>query len=265
VAGKDCFDAFIVDIDGVVWRDGEPIPENVDALRRLADAGARIVFLTNNSGRSRRLYAELLSNVLGLRVDPDMVVNSGYSAAVWLRRNRGESRVLAVGEAGLIEELVTAGHTILTPSDWRLADAVVVGLDRGLTYRSLAAAHKAILAGAMYVATNQDHAFPVPDGTEPGAGSIIALLNKSTGRTPVFDAGKPGRWILDLALEAAGHPRRPLVIGDRVDTDMEMARRAGLPGLLVTTGIGGEAGAWYRVYGSILDAIEDGFIRACRG
>jgi len=265
VPEDNCYDALIVDVDGVVWRDGEPIPENVEALRRLIREGARIVFLTNNSTKSRRLYAEKLSQAINARISVDSIVNSGYSAAAWLARTRGPTRVLPIGEEGLIDELVGAGHTPLTSHDWPLAEAVVVGLDRNLSYRKLAAAHKAILRGALFVATNQDNAYPVPGGTEPGAGSLVALLSTSTGRRPDFDAGKPGEWILRLALEAAGSPRRPLIVGDRLDTDIEMARRAGVPGLLVRTGVHRDAGPGpgYTVVDNLLVALEEGLVRAC--
>jgi len=265
VPEDNCYDALIVDVDGVVWRDGDPIPENVEALRRLIQEGARVVFLTNNSTKSRLVYAEKLSQAINARVGLDSVVNSGYSAAVWLARTRGPSRVLPVGEEGLVHELVGAGHTPLTSSDWPLAEAVVVGLDRNLSYRKLAAAHKAIIRGALFVATNRDNAYPVPDGTEPGAGSLVALLSTSTSRDPDFDAGKPGEWILRLALEAAGSPRRPLIVGDRLDTDIEMARRAGIPGLLVRTGVHREAkpGPGYMAVDNLMVALEEGLIRVC--
>ena len=263
----ECFDSLIVDVDGVVWRDGAPIEGNLEGLRKAMDLGARVVFLTNNSTRSRRSYAARLSGLLQRPVGEDMVVNSGYSAAVWLRRQRGSVDALIVGEDGLAEEMILQGHRLLVPGDWELADAVVVGLDRGLNYARLAAAHRAILAGALFVATNRDRSFPVPGGTEPGAGSIVALLEASTGRSVDFDAGKPGEWILRLALERLRGATRPLVVGDRVDTDMAMARAAGLPGLLVLTGVsdGSDAPPGTLVAPDLLQAMEEGLVRVCRG
>ena len=260
-----CYDALIVDVDGVVWRDGQPIDSNIEGLRTALSMGARIVFLTNNSTRSRRVYAARLTQVLGFQVSEAQVVNSGYSAAAWLARTHGPSVVLPVGEEGLIDELSMTGHTPVGPSEWAMAEAVVVGLDRGLNYRKLAAAHKAILAGAIFLATNRDPNYPVPGGTEPGAGSIVALLEASTGRKPDFDAGKPGSWILGLALEASGSPRNPLIVGDRVDTDMEMARRAGITGLLVRTGVHShvERGDGFLVARSLGEALSRGLVEVC--
>ncbi len=262
---KECNDAFIVDVDGVVWRDGEPIRRNVEALAHLLQGGAKVVFLTNNSSRSRRMYSEKLSELLGVPVGADQVVNSGYSAAAWLSR-RGRHRVLVVGEEGLVEELLLAGLEIVGPGDWPKATAVAVGLDRELSYTRLAAAHKAILNGALFVATNSDASYPVPGGTEPGAGAIVSALATSTGRKPDFDAGKPSRWILSLALEAAGNPRNPVVIGDRVETDIVMALEAGMEALLVLTGVTradpGLEGVM--VARDIAEALEKGYIRPCR-
>lgn len=258
----ECYDKLIVDLDGVVWRGGAPIRENVEPLSSLLAGGAKIVFLTNNSTRTRERYAEILTRLLGAPVRPEDVVTSGYSAAEWLRRSRGCARVLVVGEHGLVSELSRACHRLLTPPDWRDAEAVVVGLDRGVCYRGLAAAHKAILNGALFVATNTDRSFPVEEGTEPGAGAIVALLRESTGREPDFDAGKPGSWILGLALKRLGGGPA-LVVGDRVDTDMEMARRHGLPGLLVLTGVTRSlpGRAWFWVAESLSEAsIVDGSV-----
>ncbi len=262
-----CFDSLIVDLDGVVWRDGEPITENTRPLASLISRGIPVVFLTNNSTRSRRTYALLLSRVLGVEVGPDMVVNSGYSAATWLARTRGPSRALIVGEEGLVEEVVVAGHTPLTPSEWRLADAVVVGLDRSVTYRKLAAAHRAITeAGAVFLATNRDSSYPVPGGTDPGAGSLVALLEASTGRRHDFDAGKPGQWILGLAMERlrAKGAENPLVVGDRIDTDAEMARKAGLTALIVLTGVTKRPGPQGPLYArSLEEAVNKALVGPC--
>ncbi|MCE4628622.1 MAG: HAD-IIA family hydrolase [Desulfurococcales archaeon] len=261
----ECYSKLIVDLDGVVWRGGAPIMDNVEPLSSLLAGGAKIVFLTNNSTRTRERYAEILSRLLGAPVRPEDVVTSGYSASEWLRKSRGCARVLVVGEHGLVSELSRACHKPLTPPDWRDADAVVVGLDRGVCYRGLAAAHRAILGGALFIATNTDRNFPVEEGTEPGAGAIVALLRESTGREPDFDAGKPGGWILELALEKLGGGPA-LVVGDRVDTDMEMARRHGLPGLLVLTGVtrSPPRGSWFRVVRSLSEAVVDGG-RICLG
>ncbi|MCE4624633.1 MAG: HAD-IIA family hydrolase [Desulfurococcales archaeon] len=231
-----CYNRLIVDLDGVLWRGSKLIEGNVKALSHLAREGARIVFLTNNSTKSRRSYAMRITEILGVRVGEDQVVNSGYSAATWLKRNHGCLKVLPVGGVGLVEELVKACHLPLEPEEWYRAEAVVVGLDRSVTYSKLAMAHRAITRGALFVATNTDKSYPVEDATEPGAGALVEFLKASTGVEPVVDTGKPGEWILRLALERLGDGE-PLVVGDRPDTDIRMALKAGLPALLVLTGV----------------------------
>jgi 4-nitrophenyl phosphatase len=236
--------AFIVDLDGVVWLEGSPIWANVNALRRLAGCGYKVVFLTNNSARSRRVYSLALSK-LGLRVSPGDVVTSGYSASVWVRENLGSSRVYIVGEEGLVEEFLVEGHVVLDASSSHMAEAVVVGLDRNLSYQKLEAALRALNRGALFVATNRDHVFPGRDGPKPGAGAIVSLLETASGRRVDFDAGKHGEWILRMAMRAAGgvNPEEAAVVGDRVDTDVEMALRAGSVPVLVLTGLTGEGEA----------------------
>ena len=236
----------LVDLDGVVWRGGRVLEGNVGWLRRAREAGASIVFVTNNSTRSRRLYAERLGRVLGFPVGVGDVLTSGYAVARRLLEEYGASRVLPIGEEGLVEELSSAGHLVLNPMDGGRCpvDFVVVGLDRGASYGKLASAHRAIVrCGAGLVASNADHVVPVEDGSLPGAGALLAFLEASTGARPLFVAGKPEPYMLLLASRIRGvDPGEALVIGDRCDTDVEAARRAGMDSVLVLTGVAGERG-----------------------
>ncbi|MCE4610935.1 MAG: HAD-IIA family hydrolase [Desulfurococcales archaeon] len=230
------YDAVLMDLDGVLWVEGRPIDENLRVARMLAEEEL-LVIVTNNSTRSRRTYARMLSRILGSRLQPDRIVTSGYSASRLLRRVKGSTRVFVVGEEGLVEELVALGHEVLSASEAREAEAVVVGLDRNLAYSKLEAALKALEVGALFVATNRDHALPGRDGMKPGAGAIVAALEVAAGRKANYTAGKPERWMLEAALEAAGKPKKPIVVGDRLDTDAEMALRFGLPAVIVGTGV----------------------------
>jgi len=231
----------IVDLDGVVWRGGKPISENIEALRILRNAGAKIVFLTNNSTRSRRLYSQLLTSILGFKVKPEDVVTSAYAAAKWLKENMGSSKVYVVGEEGLVEELVGEGHTIVTISEAKSckADVVVVGLDRNLTYEKLLAAHTLIKwCNKPYIATNIDATVPMEKTDMPGAGAILAALEKSTGKKPVYVVGKPNPWIVEMILSQLKLDRREvLLVGDRLDTDIKVAVEVGIDSLLVYTGV----------------------------
>lgn len=230
-------DTLLVDLDGVVWIGSRPVEDNVEAIRILARRGHRVLFLTNNSTRSRRSYSEILSG-FGIPADPGSVITSGLLASQWILSRRGATKILPLGEEGLVEELVISGHVVLNPSDYRSAQAVVVGLDRGLTYQRLRAAVRAVLGGALFVATNEDNLLPSEDGLDPGAGSLVAAIEAATGRKPDFVAGKPSPWAVEYVVERHGLRREDLVVvGDRIDTDMELARRALVRGVLVLTGM----------------------------
>jgi 4-nitrophenyl phosphatase len=234
------YDVALVDLDGVVWLGSRIIRENVEGLLRLAEAGVRLVYVTNNSTRARAYYSRRLERV-GLPADPSTVVTSAVAAAAWIAERRPGALVYPVGEEGMVHELSQAGLTPVTRDAARRgeADIVVVGLDRNLTYAKLDAALRAILAGALFVAANEDHVIPVEDGLSPGAGAVVAALERALGRRPDFVAGKPNPWMVEVARRQAGIPRdaKLIVIGDRVDTDAEMARRAGIDCLVVGTGV----------------------------
>ncbi len=255
------YKALLVDLDGVVWLGGEPIQENIDGLVKLQHM-THLFFVTNNSTRSRKVYREML-NRLGIKVEVNNIINSGYAASRWLKDHYGGLHVYTIGGPGLVEELSIQGHTILTQVEAHMAEAVVVGLDHDLNYAKLKAALKALSRGALFVATNMDHAIPTKDGIAPGAGSIVALLEKAIGRKVDFNAGKPNTLMLELAIETLGGvDRRAIgVIGDRIDTDMEMARKAGVDGILVLTGMGSTYASypgWVKVVrnvGELVDSI----------
>ncbi len=236
----------LVDLDGVVWRGSRLLEENIEWLREARRKGLRLVFVTNNSTRSRRLYAERLTRIMGFPVAVEDVVTSGYAVAALLREKYGRLRVLAVGEEGLVEELAGQGHLVYSAMDGARCpvDFVVVGLDRGLTYQKLRAAHDAVKrCGAKIAASNTDHVIPLERGDAPGAGAVLAALLASTGAEPVVVAGKPEPYMYEAAMRSVGvEPGEALAIGDRCDTDIEAARRAGIDSVLVLTGVAGERG-----------------------
>jgi phosphoglycolate/pyridoxal phosphate phosphatase family enzyme len=236
----DDLEALLVDLDGVTWIGSKPIEENLKALKKLMRKGAMVLFLTNNSTRSRASYGETLKR-LGIEVSSEMILTSGFLASEWLRQREGSTEVYIVGEEGLIEELTLAGHKILTASDAERARAVVVGLDRNLNYIKLRASVRALLRGALFIATNTDHLIPVEDGLDPGAGSIIAALERASGRSVDYIAGKPNPWIIEYVVNKYRISRKGLaVIGDRFDTDMKLAANSGVKGILVLTGFTSE-------------------------
>ncbi|MCS7142241.1 MAG: HAD-IIA family hydrolase [Aigarchaeota archaeon] len=226
----------ILDLDGTVYIGSKLLPYARETVRELRERGYVILFLTNNSTLSRTLAVRKLST-LGIEADAREVMTSSFAVSQYVSDNWGPSRVLPIGERGLIEELELAGHKIVKDSE--SAEVVVVGLDREVTYSKLAEAHTALIRSAKFVATNKDTTLPTESGTVPGAGSIVAFLEVSTGlkATPV---GKPERYIMDLALRRMGLEREEVIlVGDRVDTDIEAARRAGIKALLLVRGHSG--------------------------
>ncbi len=224
----------LVDLDGVLWRGTEVLEDNVSALKEFEKRGYRIVYMSNNSSKSRREYARRIRN-LGLNASRDNVYNSGYLTALYIVE-RGIGDTFVIGENGLIEELILQNIPVIVDRDY--ADYVVVGLDRYLTYDKLSKALQYLLKGAYFIATNTDHVYPVGDHLEPGAGVIVSALSTALKREPDFIAGKPNTWIVDVVLRKYGVSRdEVLIIGDGLETDIALGSRAGVDTLLVLTGI----------------------------
>ncbi len=224
-----------MDLDGTLFLGEAPFPAAQEVLQRLGEQGLKVVFLTNNSYYSRRMIVEKLVGI-GLSVSLDEVFNSGYAAAEYLKEMRGGSRrVFVLGEAGLVEEIVLGGHRpVMRAED---ADAVVVGGTKDLTYSKLVEAHKAVLRGALFIATNKDHVYLTEWGPYPGAGATVSYLEYSTRAQAVL-VGKPNRYLADLALRRLGlGPGEAVVVGDNEEVDMALAKNLGAPGVLVLSGI----------------------------
>src|SRR4051812_40773811 len=242
----------LVDLDGVVYRASEPVPGVAAVLTRRVEAGDDVVYVTNNSMHYRADYVTRLTE-LGAPVSADRIVSSARATALHLRDHEPNvKRVLVVGAAGLERELrdvgldvVTVGHVATRMSHEGIdgvtaagsPDAVVTGLDPGLTYLRLAAAADCIRAGATFIATNRDPVYPTERGLRPGAGAIAAALEATTGVTPL-SIGKPGPHLLELAAEAAGrNASEAIMIGDGIGTDLAAARAVGARCVLMLTGV----------------------------
>ena len=227
------YDAILLDLDGVLYRWPEPIPGAADAVVTLREAGKGLAFVTNNASRTPNEVAERLSSV-GVRAEPGEVVTSALAAASAVAE-RGVRSAFVVGEGGLIAALEDRGVRVVDGSA-RDVGAVVVGFDRGVTYDKLKDASVLVAGGVPLIASNADASFPAPDGEAwPGAGALIAAIETTTGAKAEV-IGKPEPPLLELALEAAGGGR-PLVVGDRLDTDIAGAARLGWDSALVLTGV----------------------------
>ncbi len=244
----------IFDIDGVVCRGAEPVPGVADAIAVIEGSGIATRFATNNSTADRDMYVARLAE-MGIRTRRDAVVTSTSATIEHLARHAPRVRsLLAIGEAGLLDELraarfaVTAAREAVPPdyageSLEASYDAVVVGLDRALDYRAIAAATTAIRQGAAFIATNADDRYPTARGFLPGAGAAVAALAVASGVVPLV-IGKPEPEMFRSILAAARMTaNEALVVGDNPAADIVAARRAGIASLLVLTGVADAAAA----------------------
>ena len=229
-----CHDALLVDLDGVVRLADQPVPGAVDALTAARQAGAKLMFVTNNAALTGSEVAEGL-RAIGVEAAPGDVLTSSMAAADLLSaRLPAGARVLVVGGAGLRGPMADAGLTSVSTADQDPA-AVVQGWSPDLTWALLAEAAVAVRAGALWVATNRDATLPSPRGPLPGNGAMVAAVAMATGAEPEV-VGKPGPALFETAVRRL-NAVRPLVVGDRLDTDIAGANAAGLPSLLVLTGV----------------------------
>jgi 4-nitrophenyl phosphatase len=230
-----------LDLDGVVYRGGVVLPGVGEALKDVLRRGLDLRYVSNNSTAHRDTVSERLAG-MGVPAGTERVLTSGFVAGRWLqtRLPKGAS-VMVMGEKGLLRELREAGfaayHVGDQDGDRPTPAAVVVGMDRGVSFDSLARAQAAIMAGALFVATNPDATFPTPQGLVPGAGAIVAAVATAAGREPVF-MGKPGLALAETLKAITGIPSsQTLFVGDRLSTDIAMGRAAGMVTALVMTGV----------------------------
>lgn len=242
----------LVDLDGVVYRGADPVPGVAAVLADRAARGDDVVYVTNNSMHYRTDYVTRLS-AMGAPVSPDTVVSSARATASYLREHDpGIRRVLTLGASGLERELRDLGYDVVTAGaaatrvsqegiDGVAAagspDAVVVGLDPTLTYLKLTVAADCIRAGAHFIATNRDPVYPTERSLRPGAGSLVAAVEATTGVEPV-SIGKPAPFLLEAAAHAVGRePAEAIMIGDMIATDVAAAQRVGARSILMMTGV----------------------------
>jgi glycerol 3-phosphatase-2 len=236
----DGYDAFLLDLDGVVYRGDEPVPGAPEAVAAIREAGRRVIFLTNNSARTPDRVSERLS-AMGVPATRREVVTSSEATAALVRemleRERRPPTAFVIGEGGIRDALTDAGLELLEGEPGE-AGFVVVGWDREADYARLKTATLLVSKGARLVATNADASFPAPGGEMwPGAGALLAAVETASGERATV-VGKPHRPLFDVALERAGS-RRALVIGDRIETDVAGGLGAGLDAALVLTGAHG--------------------------
>ncbi|HSZ36453.1 MAG TPA: HAD-IIA family hydrolase [Acidimicrobiales bacterium] len=220
---------WVLDLDGVIWLSGRPIPGVDEAVARLRGAGVRVVFATNNSSPTRAELRRRLDHCGIGAADEDLLRSADVAAGLL----QPGTTALVLGDDGIIEALGDRGVAVVPD---RPADAVVVGWTRAFTFDAVDRAARAVREGARLVGTNEDATFPTPEGLVPGAGALLAAVATAAETTPEV-AGKPHKATADAlaAMVPAGDLR--VVVGDRPSTDGLLAAQLGVPFALVFSGV----------------------------
>jgi len=229
----DQHDVLLADLDGTLYRGAGAVPGAVEAISGAAARGVRTVFVTNNASRRPADVAAHLAELGFAAATEDVVTSSQAGAAMLAEQLAPGSPVYVVGTEALAAEVTGVGLTVTTRGDD--AVAVVQGHSPDTGWRNLAEATVALRAGAVWVACNLDPTLPTERGPLPGNGSMVTALRVASGREPQV-AGKPAPALVNASVRRVG-ARRPLMIGARLDTDIEGGRVAGMPTLLVLTGV----------------------------
>jgi glycerol-1-phosphatase len=228
------YDVALLDLDGVVYLGSTAIPDVPEALAEVRKAGMRLAFVTNNASRTPAAVAEMLSG-MGVQATEDEVVNSAQAACHVLAETLpAGAKVLVVGATGLIEAARERGFTLVESADDGPA-AVVQGYGPNVGWKQLAEATVAVRRGAWFVATNLDATVPSNRGPLPGNGALVSVVAQTTGVTPTA-VGKPDPAMHRESVQRSG-ATHPIVVGDRLDTDIEGAGRVGCDSMLVLTGV----------------------------
>jgi len=229
----------IFDLDGVIYRGTELIPNADKIVQRLKDLSIKIAYNSNNSTATRQMYADLLKK-FNISSSPSDFYTSASITSEEITRIKPNSNIFVIGEIGLREELKAKGHKIISSeSKFSDVDFVIVGLDRKFNYHDLAMAQRCILEGkAQFYATNDDPTLPVKNRMLPGAGVMVKALEICTGIKPITIFGKPHPTGIRLILQHNNiSPKHALMFGDRLNTDIIAGNRAGVMTILVLTGV----------------------------
>jgi 4-nitrophenyl phosphatase len=229
--GSRSIQAWAFDLDGVIWTGGTPIAGSAEAVQHLIEAGHKVAFVTNNSYSTVSHQEEKLGS-FGISAEGRVVTSAMAGAALV---DSGQ-RVYVLGGPGVVEAVEARGASVVDDQEARrqVPDAVLVGLDRELSYQRLSTAVLSVRAGSRFVATNTDSTFPSEIGLLPGGGAIVRAVAYSTDREPTI-AGKPHRAQARLVRELLGP--EGIMVGDRPETDGLFARTLGYAFGLVLTGV----------------------------
>ncbi|MDG5776683.1 HAD-IIA family hydrolase [Haloarculaceae archaeon H-GB2-1] len=249
--------AAIVDLDGTVYRGSAPIPNAAAGVRALRAAGVDVLFFSNNPTRPVSAYVEKLER-MGIETTAEEILTSGVITTSYLRERHAADDLFVVGTEGLRTQFRTAGLSVVENAG--LADVLVGSWDPSFDYETMAAVLSGFDDEFAFVGTDPDRTFPHEDGTmRPGSGAIINALAGVLDAEPDAVLGKPASGAVDAALDRLDVPPSDcLVVGDRLDTDVELGQRAGMTTALVTTGVtDAEAAATADAPDYVLDDLGD--------
>ena len=229
------YDHVLLDLDGCLWIGDEAIEGAVEAVAALREAGKGIAFLTNDVRHAPEEFVRKLWR-LGFQASVDEVVTCGAALQFVLAERSDGGAAFVIGSQALVDHVADAGMRIVNNTEFATrADVVVVAAHDGFDYRELRIATQAVLRGAELVGVTRDRTFPMPDGPWPASGPLLAAVETATGTTATLTVGKPEAAMYEAARDRLGDGRY-LAVGDRVDTDVVGALRAGMDSALVLTG-----------------------------
>lgn len=222
---------YLIDMDGVIYRGGELIPGADRFIQGIREANIPFRFLTNNSQRTRRDVTTKLQR-LGIDVEEEHIFTCAMATARYLAHQKPNGTAYVIGEGGLLMALHRNGYSIVEKDP----DYVIVGEGRTMTFEMMETALQMILAGAMLVATNPDPNCPTSNGTRPGCGAIVAMLESAAG-VKAFSFGKPSPIMMRAARKELGlSTDQTIMIGDTMETDILGGVQSGFRSILVLSG-----------------------------
>ncbi len=230
------YDAFLLDLDGVVYVGREAVPGAARAVAELRRLGKQVLFVTNDARSTRRQYAAKLAG-MGIPATVADVLSAGSAMAAYMtQRHPVAGRgCYAIGPQALKEELAIAGLALCEGDAGRTAESVAVAFHEGFHYRELLVATQALRAGAVLYGTNRDTIFPMPDGPWPATGAVLAAVETGGGRQAIV-VGKPELPMFEIARGLLPAKTRLAIVGDSLFSDIQGGRRAGIATVLVLSG-----------------------------
>ncbi|SFH74513.1 4-nitrophenyl phosphatase [Halorubrum aquaticum] len=233
------FSGAVLDVDGTVVRGNDPIPGAPSGYRRLREAGIETLFVSNNPTKAPSAYVDRLG-AAGYDATAADVVTAGSVTTAYLREHHPDDDLLCLGAPGLLEQFADAG--LSTTDDVDAADALVASIDRSFDYDDLCTALWALDRGIPFIGTDPDVVIPAAERDVPGSGAVIRAVAAVAERDPDVVLGKPSDPAIEAVRERLPYPPEEcLVVGDRLDTDIELGARAGMTTALVLSGVTDEA------------------------